>query len=266
MEISEKTDLIDKIVSDEKQCHLVFFGKTFDLTDFANTLRKYGEEKIKFWQNLGLEPHFLPKVSMMPSDNYPGWKIKPENWFYQKIAKAKIFRQINGNLKKVETVELEGVSVLIDTRLKPNYDNDSRTWKQTWKEDNLCGPVIEELRKARKIVNYNPQSSRFNISADEWESQIKPVLAERLGLETKQIRLERVIETNVIPQLYHSMPRKDDDKTSTWVWYEEYFENCNFQLSSGFSSFSVRGGLAGINYRRPDQHWHIRSCRPLIVL
>ena len=260
METSVKTDLIDKIVSDEKQCHLAFFGKEFDLTEFIKTLNKYSEEKIKFWQNLGLEPHFLPKVPMMPENDYPGWKIKPEDWFYQKIAEGKIFRQINGNFKKVKTVELEGISVLVDTRLKPNSDNGN----QMWEKDNLCGSVIEELRKAKKIADYNPQSSRFNVSADEWESQIKPVLAEKLGLETKQLRLERVIEANVIPQIYHSMPRKDDGKTSTWVWYEEYFENRGFQFSSGLSF--VRSDLTGVNYRWSGHHWHNRSCRPLAVL
>ncbi|MDP2946349.1 MAG: hypothetical protein Q8N61_02765, partial [bacterium] len=115
METSVKTDLIDNLVSQEKECHLAFFGKEFDLTDFTNTLRKYGEEKIKFWQELGLEPHFLPKVPMMPENNYPGWKVKPEGWFYKKLSWGKIFRQINGKLTKIKTVELEGISVLIDT-------------------------------------------------------------------------------------------------------------------------------------------------------
>ncbi len=259
METSVKTDLINKIVSQEKECHLAFFGKEFDLTDFTNTLRKYGEEKIKFWQELGLEPHFLPKVPMMPENNYPGWKIKPKNWFYNKVSEGDIFHQINGEKRKVETVELEGISVLIDTRLKPNFDKGN----QMWEKDNLCGPVIEELRKAKEIADYNPQSSRFYVSADEWESQIKPVLAEKLGFEAFQLRLEKTIEANVIYQLYRYMPRKDDGKTSTWVWYEEYFKNHNFRLSSGFF---VRSSLIDVNYRWSGHRWYSRSCRPLIEL
>lgn len=257
METSVKTDLIDKIVGQERQCHLAFFGKEFDLTEFADTLKKYGEEKIKFWQNLGLEPHFLPKVSMMPNDNYPGWKIKPESWFYQKIAEGKIFRRINGELKKVEIVALEGISVLIDARLKPNYVNG----EQMWENDNLCGPIIEKLRKAAKIADYNPQSSRFNVSADEWEDQIKPAISELLKVDL--IVLEPAIVANAVPQIYPYMPRKDDGNTNTWCWYEEYFEHRGFRLDGGDSGV---GGLADVFYNSSDSRWFGRSCRPLAVL
>jgi len=270
-EKKSETRLINEIIAKEEQCHLLFFGKTFDLTDFANILRKYGRRKIKFWQTLGLEPHFLPKVPMMPENNYPGWKIKPEEWFYTQVKKGRILQEINGKLTKIKTVELGGISVLVDTRLKPDCNNGKE-----WKNDNFCGPIIEKLRKTKKIANYDPPFSRFNVSIDEWEEKIKPAIANRLKVNPNSVLLESVIIANIIPQMYPYMERKNDGKTKTWCWFEDYFiEKANnlwdFRLIgiphyrlNGI--FSEDGGLADVFYfpthfQRPDG-----SFRPLIVL
>lgn len=258
----EKEIWLEKILAQERACHISFFGQEFDLIDFANTLKKYGESKIKFWQKLGMEPHFLPKTSMMAGDDYVGWKIKLEEWFFEKQIEGKLLlRDINGDLKKVTTVELEGAVVLIDTRLKPAH----RNGEQMYKDDNLLGSVIEKLRKAGKILKYEygPQSSRFGVSANEWESHIKTRLAEKLGLAESQLRLERAIEANIIPQLYPYMSRKDDGNINTWVWYEEYFEDDGSRLYGGYSDY---GSLADVDWGHSDNHWGGRSFRPLAVL
>jgi len=259
--VSSAGDWLEGIIVRELACHLVFFGQEFNLTDFANTLKRYGESKVKFWQNLMLEPHFLPKVAMPQNANFRGWKIKPEDWFWREIAKGKIFRQVNNKLVPVTKVRLEGITVLIDIRLKPKYD----AGKQMYKNDNLLGPIIEDLRRAKKIAEYEYglQSSRFGISADEWEIYIKPVLAQKLGLDESQLRLEREIEANVIPQIYLYMPRKDDGKTNTWEWREEYFEDRGRRLSGGHSQ---NGGLADVFYDPSDGRWRFISFRPLVVL
>lgn len=255
----EKEVWLEKILARERACHLTFFGKEFDLTDFANTLKKYGESKVRFWQKLEMEPTFLPEVAMSQDANFRGWKVKPESWFWQKIAEGKILRQVGNKLVPVKEVRLEGITALIDTRLKPKYD----AGKQMYKNDNLLGPIIEDLRRAKKIVEYGPQSSRFGVSADEWETRIKPVLAQKLGLDESQIRLEREIEANVIPQLYLYMPRKDDGTTDTWEWREEYFEDRGHRLLGGHSA---HGGLAHVYHFASGSHWSSRSVRPLAVL
>lgn len=254
-------DWLQEILNHERQCHLDFFLQKFNLSEFERTLKEYGQETIKEWQKLGLEPHFLPKASMMPTNNYPGWKIKPEKWFYDKVAQGRILRNIDDELTKVEGVELEGVTVLIDIRLKPKY----RDGKQMYKNDDLLGTIIKQLRKDEKIAKYEygPQSSRFSVSANEWEGQIKPALAKKLGLGVVQLRLERTIEANVIPQLYSYMPRKDDGNTDTWVWYEEYFGDRDDRLNGGGSD---NGGLADVSYFWADNHWSFRSVRSLAVL
>jgi len=250
---------LEQILARERACHLAFFGKEFDLSYFAFKLKKHGESKIRFWQKLGLEPHFLPAISMSQSDNYPGWKVKPEAWFYQKIAEGRIKRDAGGELKTVKETKLEDISVLMDTRLKPKY-NDG---KQMYENDNLLGPIIQGLRKEKKIAKYEygPQDSRFGVSANEIEAHIKRAFAEKTGLN--EVRLETVSEANAIPQIYTYMPRKDDGKTDTWILYEEYLDDRDYRLHGGNSDY---GGLANVSSNDAGGHWHHRSFRLLAVL
>lgn len=249
----------------EKECqyHKNFFGQEFDLSDFKSILKKYGLEAIERWQSLGLEPHYLPQVSMTQDVKFDGWKVKPESRYYREVAEGKILRkQSDGSfVVDEEPYKLEGISVLIDVRLKPKF-NDG---KQMFEDDNLLGPIIERLRKDGKIAKYEygSQSSRFGVSANEWEKYIKPALAESLGVEVWQVRLERAIEANVIPQCYPDMPRYKDDYTNTWVWYEEYFEDDYSRLQGGYSLW---GGLALVRYGRAGDHWGLMAVRPLVVL
>jgi len=256
-----KADWLATILNTERKCHLDFFGREFDLAEFEITLRRYGRKKIKAWQKLGLEPHFLPQASMMSGENYSGWKIKPEDWFYKKQLEGKLFLDSNGSLEKVLTVELKGITVLIDTRLKPSY----KDGKQMWEGDSLFGLLIADLRKDGKISRYEhgPQSSRFGVSAAEWQEQVRPALATKLGLDSRRLRLECAIEANVISQLYPHMARKDDGQTNTWVWYEEYFEGRGYRLYGGYSAYGV---LALVSARDAGDHWSYRSFRPLAVL
>ena len=145
--VTKTSSWLDKILESEKKVHLAFFGQEFNLTQFAETLQKYGKKKIQYWKNLGLEVHFLPKSSFLNWNNYPGWKVKPNDWFYNNIQNGKILQSINGELKKVETVETEGITLLIDTRCKPEYTSDS----QMYESDNFLGPLILKLRKEKKI-------------------------------------------------------------------------------------------------------------------
>jgi len=256
-------DWLETILDRERKDHQNFFGQEFDLTNFRVTLEKYGAKAISQWQKLGTEPHFLPEATMSRDANFRRWKVKPENWYYEQVAAGKILRrQPDGSLvPDKEAFKLEGITVLIDARLKPHY----KDGKQMFENDNLLGPIIEELREKRKIARYEycPQSSRFGVSADEWEDQIKPALAEFLGVEVPQIRLERAIEANVIPQLYPHMPRENDGATNVWVWYEECFGDASFRFDGGFSEY---GGLSSVSFDSAVSHWHTQAVRPLVVL
>lgn len=253
---------LDEILDRERKAHRDFFGQRFSLKSFRETLEKYGSEKISEWQRLGLEPHFLPEIAMPRDAAFPGWKVKPEDWYYNEVAAGKILRQQpGGSLIPEKEVKLEGITVLVDTRLKPPFNNG----KQMFENDNLLGPIIERLRKEGKIARYDyDKSSRFGVSADEWEEHIKPEIAKLLGLKVSQVRLERAIEGNIIPQLYPDMPRHKDGKTNVWVWYEEYLGDRGSRLFGGFSSY---GGLAYVDYYySSDFRWDRRGFRPLAVL
>ena len=253
-------DWLDVILENEKRAHVSFFGGEFDLSGFEATLKKYGKNKVKEWGKFLLEPHFLPEIEIARKANFSGFIVRPNYHCYEIVYQGKVLRMINGELQQDKRAHwLLGQTVLIDTRLKPAYDNG----RQMWRNDNLLGPVVEGLRQDSKIKRpeYVPQSSRFEISDLDWDEQIKPVLAEKLNLSF--LRLERAVEAIVIPQIYTRMPRKDDGTTDTWVWYEEYFEARSSRLSGGYST---DGGLAAVFWCYSGGRWGGRSFRPLAVL
>ncbi|TSD03441.1 MAG: hypothetical protein Athens071416_122 [Parcubacteria group bacterium Athens0714_16] len=252
---------LNAILESEKKAHLAFFGKEFDLTQFAENLQKYGKKKIQYWKSLMLEPHFIPKMAFMPKNNYPGWKIKPNDWFYENVTAGKILHNINGNLITLKIVETDGVTLLIDTRCKPQYTSGS----QMYENDNFLSSVILKLRKEEKIKYDSniPWESRFNISADEFETQLKPHVADLLDLKIKQIRFEKTIEANVIPQMYQHMPRKNDGNTNTWCRYDEFFGHLTICL---FGGNSTNGGLSHVSCGNSDSHWGDGSVRSVAVL
>ena len=246
---------LQPIVDLERKSHKDFFGTPFGLSKFTKTLKTYGQAAVVTWQNLGLEPHFLPGIVLSQDSNLLGWKIKPEPWFWNKIKEGKIRWLIKGELVADQKAgDLEGITILVDTRLKPKYGDE---YKDDW-----LGQIISGLRKAGKIQDFNPRSSRFNVSAEETEL-IKAEAAKILGLKSEQIRLEREIEANVIPQMYPYMPRVNDGRTNTWEWREEFFGGRGYRLDGGYSG---GGGLAGVSCGSGGHPWGSRAFRLLAVL
>lgn len=257
------SDWIEPILEKENQYHQAFFGQTFDLEPMKKVLEKYGQKKILEWSKLGLEVHYLPFYSFSKETKLPGWKVKPMDWYWNKKKEGEILvLNQRGQLVSDQMTRLDGIIGLIDTRFKPKY----RDGKQMWVNDkNFLGSIIKKLREEGKIAKYKYglQSSRFGVSAEEWEKHIKPALAEFLGVKTFQVRLERAIEANIIPQLYPHMPRCKDGETDTWVWYEEFFENASIRLIGGNSLY---GGLAAVDWQFVNDHWDRQAFRPLVVL
>lgn len=253
---ASRANWLTKILELENKSFESFFGEQIDLTEFEQTLIRYGRHKIEFWQSLGLEPHYLPGTMFQLSDDYPGWKIKPGQGYYDMYNQGKILRG------KILEPSINSGTILIDTRLKPNDDNYGQ---QMWYNDNLCGPTIHELRLSKQIAinTGRPIASRFNVSAKEWDEVIKPALACKLGLSLDQVRLETTIERNVIPQLYPHMPRRDDGQTETSVWNDERIYASGDRLTGGCAS---TGGLADVFSSHEAHHSLWRSFRPIVVL
>lgn len=251
---------IKSISYKEEHAHNMFFGRIFDVTEFEKTLKRYGRKLVEYWQSLGLEPHFLPEVAMSQEAKFSGWKKRPEEWYYEQVAERKISRSQPKQFKPVKEVKLGGISVLIDTRARPLCQDG----RQMFKDDNLLGPIIKKLRQeGRKLNKYKkgPQSSRFGISGIEL-IYVKFPLAKSLNIGFRQIRLETVIEENVIPQIYPHMPRSEDGKKNTWVWCEEWYDE-NRQLCIGSPDVEKDDSI-GIESRAIG--FDRIAFRPLIVL
>lgn len=132
-------------------------------------------------------------------------------------------------------------------------------------DESFLGPLLEGLRNGGKIEAYKdgPPSSRFGVSARDWDDFVRPAVAQRLGLDFNRVRLETAIEASIIPQLLIDKPRVNDGKTDTWMWYEEFFEGADFRLCGGRSD---SGGLADVGWGYSGEHWGRRAFRPLGVL
>lgn len=257
----ENFDWIGRIIKTEGEYLEAFFGKTFDLALLQKALQYYGKERIDNWKRLDLEVHFLPRISLYQEANFPGWKVKPEDWFWEKLKGGKLYlRSRDGDFAVVKEVNLGCIVALIDIRQKPPY----RGGQQMFLNDkNLLGAVISKLRKQGKIAAHKgPSSSRFSVSADEWENHIRPNYAEKMGFDSSKVRLEKAIEVNTIPQIYKDLPRANEGKTDTWIWCEEYTEDlCRLSAAS-----VDRGGLKAIYDNYSEHNWDHRAVRPLIVL
>ncbi len=254
---------IDQLVARDGQRLRNFFGQTFDMTVMVNALEVYGREKVEWWHSLGLAVGYLPAVTLTPKTKLRKWRTRPEAWFWEKLNEGKLYRRnVAGELVKLTEVGLEGVVVLYDTRQKPDYDNARQMYTN---DETFMAPIIAKLRKEGKIQSHQdvPQGSRFYISSNEWDQHLRATVAEFLGLEVTQVRLETEIEANVIPQLYGDTPRSKDGTTNTWEWREEFFGGASSRLLGGLSDF---GGLARVSSRDVARAWYNGAVRPVGVL
>ncbi len=254
---ADTSSWVDKIVAAENKSHRAFFGQTFDLSPFRAVLEKYGEERVRVWAGLGLEPHYLPKCLFQPDSKFRGWKIKPNNWFWGQVTAGNIKRRnATGGLETVTEVGFDEISVLIDTRGKPEYDGGSQMFDD---DETFLGGLIKNLRSNDKIAHYDygpQQGSRFGVSSLEWDSGTRPALESRQEFAGVSWRLELAIEANTIPQIYKRLPRRKDGQTNTLVWYEEFFGALAGRLGGGCA---YSGGLASVHWHGSDSHWRRRA-------
>ena len=258
----DSNEWFDEIVAKEKATHIAFFGQAiasrFDYSMLEETLKQSGQAEVAKWDGLGLRVGFLPPVEMKQESCYPGWKVKPNDWFYRMIREGKVDKKA----LYLGDPEKGGEVVLFDTRCKPNYNEGKQMWEG---DEKFFGPIIEGLRNGGKIAKYEygPQSSRFGMSAVEAEKYVYPALANSFGFNSEQVMSEGVVQGSYLSQAYSGLPRFKDSQTSTWVWFKESFEGGGFRLCGGFSG---GGGRAGVDYYLDSDHWSFISCLPLVVL
>lgn len=172
-------------------------------------------ESLHHWESLGFEPHYLPpedlvdmtcdstgQIIAIKPKSLPGWKQKPEDWFFEQIKDGKVFQ---------DATILPGCWVLIDTRQKPDYKKDG---EQMYENDPLA-PVLEKLREANIIEDYRVKDSRFYLSAEELEKpEVIAAFAEALGTSPQNLSLPSAMEFTVLSNIHH--PKWGETNSSEW--------------------------------------------------
>ena len=195
------------------------------------------------------EAHFFPKIEFEQDSNFPGWTVKPEEWYWQQIK--------TGTVAK-DAATLEEGWIIIDGSQKPQY----KDGKQMYENDPFT-LLLTQLRKEGKIQVPDwcrdiPKASRFGVSDDELRGSVNPANANLLGVQPEeQVRVPKEIEFNVLGNLYHP----EWGKTNTWEWLEDKFEDGNRLIGGNSDS----GGLARVNGHASDNRDNFLGFRPLVV-
>ena len=244
-------DILDFVLERNREC-LIRFGITdfnHQLFFFRQVLEKIGAEQISRWRELLLEPVYWPPISLGPTDEYWGWKVRPNGWYFGTALSGSLFRRDEqGNVCKNPTPWiLQGGVYLVDTRQKPNLQTEGgHMWL---KDENFLGAQMADIRR-----NYPPSSrkrfspgSRFCINRHILRD-IKLLLAQSPEFRTvKYWRSESASEFNFIAQSFPFMLRRWDGETDTDV----LFDDVDFGGGGGnnylIGGSCDQGGLANIH-------------------
>jgi len=209
-----------------------FFGESITVPPLP---REITPERIKNWETMGFELHYLPPMDMTEDADFPGWEKKPEHWFYEEIA--------NGTLPKDATL-LPGAWVLVDGRQKPDY---AKKGAQMYDHDPLA-PVLEDLNR-RGLISQTAYDrttkldakSRFGLSpADFTKPEVMNAFAKALDLKPGQASLTEAIVWNVLANIHHP----EWGTTNTAEWQKETLRSGG-RLISGYSD---HGGASYVSW------------------
>src|SRR3989344_4081304 len=207
-----------------------FFGESIPVPPLP---REITPERIKNWERLGFELHYLPPMDMTEDADFPGWEKKPRRWFYEEIA--------DGRIAKDATM-LPGAWVLVDGRQKPDYAKGA----QMYDHDPLA-PVLEDLNRRGVISQSNfdetklDPRSRFGLSpADFTKPEVMNAFAKALDLKPGQASLTETIVWNVLANIHHP----EWGTTDTTEWQKET-SGSGGRLISGRCGY---GGASGVGW------------------
>ena len=220
------------LIDREAESLNAFFGHDVEIPALPDEITP---ERYEKWKEMGFELHYLPSEEMKGEANFPGWKKKPRDRFYERLQAKEI---------PADAATLPAAWILTDTREKPQYDNG----KQMYKEDVLA-PVLEDLRKKKIIADFEVKGSRFRISWDELNKpEVKQAIAEAMDVPEEYLRPPRAIEWNFIGNAYH--PEWGD--TNTWEWFNDPYMKGRGRLVGGYSGLS---GLSSVDWIDPGARY-----------
>ncbi len=202
----DNTQEAQRLVVAESVALKVFFGKDIPVPQPPAELFKT-QDALKEKGVAGFEAHYLPGEQLSQKDKLPGWKVKPEEWFWRQIK--------DGTVAK-DAATLRAGWYLVEGRNKPDYQDGQQMY-----ENDPFAPLMQDLRGSGRIQKYQyvPDNSRFGPSAGEIEQVILPEFA-RINLPASALmRTPREIEFNVLGNMYHP----EWGQTNTWEVMNDQF-------------------------------------------
>jgi len=243
--------LVERFTGQKQEILSTFFGREIPVPtppkELFDTMLRARE--INWTQ---AEAHFLPPLRLEQDSEIPGWKVRPEQWFWDQIIEGKITS---------DSATLDGHWVIVDGSQKP-YDEDGMPMY----EKDPFASVLEKLRLEGKIEAHHGwgdetlDNSRFNISRGELREQVFPAIAELLGVKRNQARLPKAIEFNFLGNIAH--PEWND--TSTTEWFDDHFMNGDL-LVGGEHFFLFDEGVITVSEVPSDFRLQNLGFRPMIV-
>jgi hypothetical protein len=219
-----------------------FFGYDIEVPSLPDEITP---ERYEKWKEMGFELHYLPDEELSEERELPGWKKKPNDWFYDKLKAKEI---------PDDSARLPAAWVLADTREKPQYEGGEQMYK-----DDVLAEALEDLRKSKVITDFEVTGSRFRISWDELHKpEVKKAIAEALDVPEESLRLPRAIEWNYLGNAYH--PKWGE--TDTWEWFEDSYQKGSRRLCGGYS---WSGGLSCVDWGAPGVRSDHLGFRPQVV-
>lgn len=230
---------VPELLRDKEAAKLsAFFGEPISVPRAPQTLWKALDATKAARINI-FSPHFLPLVKIDKDGKYPGWKRKPQDWFWEQLVERELDEA---------SADLPGVWVLVD---KSGYQRDPL--------EPMLGGLFESRYRKSDFPTLEDYDPRVDISADELDMKVYPEISNRLKLNSANVvvRSPRAIEFNFLGNLHYP----EFGKSPNSIWLEDLHKSGS-RLVSGNAK---RGGLSGIDWRRPDQRYDVVGFRPMIV-
>lgn len=243
-------DSCKELITSEKAAWSKFLGQEIniptppqELIDTLNKAQKIG------W--IAAEAHFFPKIQFEQGLNFPGWSVKPEDYYWQKIKEAKI---------PPDAATFEGIWVVADGSQKPQYQHGIQMY-----ENDPFSSILAKLRKDGEIQvpdwnNHIPATSRFGINNDELQIYVNPAIVDLLGVQPEQVRQPKAIEFNILGNLFHP----EWGETNTWEWFEDKFSRHNLHLIGSGGDYA-HGNLGRMNFGSCRDNYDNLGFRPLVT-
>lgn len=206
-EAQGRVNLAIEMMISEKAQEKAFLGYEIDvppppqdLIDTLNVAKEKGFDKF--------EAHYLPDMAIEQHAEYPGLKVKPNNWLYYNMEPGYTLTE--------DSKQLGGYWVLIDTTEKPNtaYD-ENYNFIQKYKNDKFA-PMLAQFRNENKIPESDvPIGSRFEISFSELQTVVLPQIKKELNNTKGEVVLPKEIQINFLFNRNHT--EFGDTNASEWT-------------------------------------------------